>query len=96
MPQTIQETSQWLLNGNSQIVTSYISRFEPVQLLFVADIENTSLCVQLIFFVRQYACKITSISRWELHHLLINIFQRCAACLEAEAKNMEKPFYAIR
>ena len=40
MPQTIQKTSQWLLNGNSQIVTSYTPRFEPVQLLFVADIEN--------------------------------------------------------
>lgn len=40
MPQTIQETSQWLLNVDSQIVTSYISRFEPVQLLFVVDIEN--------------------------------------------------------
>jgi len=40
MPQTIQETSQWLLSGNSQNVTSYNSRFEPVKLLFVADIEN--------------------------------------------------------
>ena len=40
MPQTIQETSQWLLNWKSQILTSYISRFEPVQLLFVVDIEN--------------------------------------------------------
>lgn len=40
MPQTIQKTSQRLLNGNSQIVTSYTPRFEPVQLLFVADIEN--------------------------------------------------------
>jgi len=40
MPQTIQKTSQWLLNWNSQIVTAYTSIFEPLQLLFVVDIEN--------------------------------------------------------
>jgi hypothetical protein len=41
MPQTIQQTFQLLLNKNTQIVTSYISWFEPVQLLFVVGIENT-------------------------------------------------------
>ena len=40
MPQTIQETSHWLLNEKSQILNSYNSWFEPMQLLFVADIEN--------------------------------------------------------